>query len=219
MLLLCARSGVSVLIIGFFLIAQVGWFAFPADGRLPNFGRDTVLVWKIQNLDYSSNFVVRIAEFWPDRFLEWEDDKTQGTLFMSGQDIQRARCYMSTQLFEAGLDKRGKNATALWLSRRIFDELKKSQKAKIYIDGVQSTVRLQGEDSLMVEVNRTPMALPVIRVVDDRGSERWFLDQAENPLLVKHVLRNFSQTLVSITTDRSNTLRWIKGRKLADLPK
>ena len=62
------------------------------------------------------------------------------------------------------------------------------------------------------------MELPVIRVSDDRGSERWFLDDADNPLLVKHLFRQYSQTLVSITTDRPNTLRWIKGRKLANPP-
>jgi hypothetical protein len=60
------------------------------------------------------------------------------------------------------------------------------------------------------------MELPVIKVNDDRGSERWFLDSEENPLLVKHAIRQFCQILASITTDRSNTLRWIKGKKLTN---
>jgi hypothetical protein len=112
------------------------------------------------------------------------------------------------------MDIRGKNATTLWLSRRLFRELKEKKKAKFAIDGVQGSTTFQGEDHLTVEVNRTPLVLPVIRVFDDRGAERWFLDQEENPLMLKHLLRNFSQTLVSITTDRPNTLRWIKGKKL-----
>jgi hypothetical protein len=73
---------------------------------------------------------------------------------------------------------------------------------------------VEGPDSLSVEVNRVPMALPVLKVKDDRGQERWFLDQPDNPLLVRHIFRTFTQTLKSVTTDKPNTLRWIKGRKL-----
>jgi hypothetical protein len=51
-------------------------------------------------------------------------------------------------------------------------------------------------------------------VKDDRGNERWFLDSEENALLVKHAVRAYVQTLTSITTDKPNTLRWIKGKKL-----
>ncbi len=212
------RSGAFLLILGFVLIPFPG-NGFAAENRLPDFGRDTVLVWKIQNLEFSFNFVVRIAEFLPDRFLEWEDEKTQGTLFMPSKDIQGATGYMNTQLFEAGLDTRGKNATTLWLSRRIFEELKRKKKAKINIDGVQSLALLQGEDHFTVEVNGASVVVPAIRVSDDRGAERWFLDQAENPLLLKYMVRKFTQTLASITTDRPNTLRWIKGRKLANSPR
>jgi len=71
---------------------------------------------------------------------------------------------------------------------------------------------------MQVEVNRSAMRLPVIKVADDRGAERWFLNQAENPLLLKLSVRGYTQALTSITTDRRNTLRWIKGKKLENLP-
>jgi len=207
------RAG-FVLLISVFLLPPCPRRSCSVESVLPAFGRDTVLVWQIRNQEYSAEFVVRVAEFSPDRFLEWEDEKTQGTLFMPSRDIEGARGYATSQLFAAGMDMRGKNATTLWLSRRIFRELKEKKKAKIVIDGVQSMTTLKGEDQLIVEVNRAPLTLSVIRVSDDRGAERWFLDQEENPLMLKHQLRTFSQTLVSITTDRANTLRWIKGKKL-----
>jgi hypothetical protein len=186
----------------------------PAENDLRAFGRDTVLVWKIQNLEFSSSFVVRLADFSPDRYLEWEDEKSQGTLFMPSRDIENAKGFMTSQLFVAGMDMEGRNTTTLWLSRRVFRELKEKKKAKIAIDGVPGLTTYRGEDHLMVEVNRSQRELPVIRISDDRGGERWFLDLEENPLMLKHQLRNFSQTLISITTDRPNTLRWIKGKKL-----
>jgi hypothetical protein len=186
---------------------------------LPAFGRDTVLVWKIQSGASVSDFVVRVAEFSPDRLVEWEDEKSQGTIFMAFRDIQNAKGYVSSFLFESGMDMRGKNATTLWLSRAIYRNLKEKKRARVSLDGVESRLTYLGDDRLSVEVNRAPMTLPVVRIADDRGSERWFLDLEDNPLMVRHRLRHYNQTLVSITTDRPNTLRWIRGKKLDTLAK
>ena len=81
--------------------------------QFPVFGCDTVLVWKTQNRDYTSEFVVRIAEFAPNRFFEWEDMKTQGTIFLPKGDVLEAKGYISSRLFQSGMDTRSKNATTL----------------------------------------------------------------------------------------------------------
>jgi hypothetical protein len=188
------------------------------ENRLPAFGKNTVLVWKTEVQEFTAEFVVRIAEFSPDRYLEWEDEKTQGTVFMTNTDILSAKGFVNTTLFKSGVDTRGKEATTLWLSRRIYRELKEKGKAKCDLDEVPGLLKYQGEGKMTVEVNRSPMSLPVIKVTDDRDAERWFLDQEENPLMLKHTVRKFIQVLTSITTDRPNTLRWIKGRKLSNLP-
>ena len=191
--------------------------AFSEGTQLPSFGRDTVLVWKIQNTSLEEGFIVRIAEFSPDRYVEWENEKTQGTIFMPAKDVLEAKGYTSSGLFEAGVDRRSKNAITLWLSQKIYRDLKEKKKARCVLDGVITWLQYLGEEHLTVEVNRNPMQLPVIRISDDRGSERWFLDQENNPLLVKHIVRGYSQTLTSITTDKHNTLRWINKTKLGNL--
>ncbi len=188
------------------------------DSNLPPFRRDTVLVWKIMNADVESSFVVRIASFSPDRFMEWESENNQGTVFMPSRDLQDAKSYTSRSLFETGVDKKSKKNTTLWLSRQIYRELKSKGKAKCRLDGVGGTFEYLGQDSLAVEVNKSIEELPVIKATDGRGSEYWFLDQEDNPLLAKHVVRHYSQTLSVISTDRPNTLRWIKGRKLTNPP-
>ena len=185
-----------------------------SEKALPAFGRDTVLVWKIHHLDYSADFVVRIARFLPDRYLEWENESTQGTVLMPGQDLEDAKAYINSSMFNSGSDTRGSRSTTLWLSRKIFRDLKANKKAKCQINGTMGLFAYVGNDTLAVEVNRVSQILPVIKVMDDRKEERWFLDQEDNPLMLNHRVRKFSQTLTSITTDRSNTLRWIKGKKL-----
>jgi len=191
----------------------------PGEKTLPAFGRDTVLVWKIQHLDFSADFVVRIAQFVPDRYMEWENESAQGTVFMPGQDIEDAKAYVSSSLFKSGSDTRGNRSTTLWLSRKIFRDLKANKKAKCDINGSMGLFSYIGDDTLTVEVNRVPQILPVIKVMDDRKEERWFLDQEDNPLMLSHRVLKFSQTLTTITTDKSNTLRWIKGRKLENPPR
>jgi hypothetical protein len=186
-----------------------------SENPLPPFGRDTVLVWTASHQDSESQFVVRIAEFAPDRFLEWEEAAAQGTVFMPSADLLKGNNFISgSRLFQSGVDAKSKNETTLWLSRKIFLDLKDKGKIKCKIDGIESRMTYNGKDRLAVEINKSMRDLPVIKASDDRGAERWFLDSEENPLLMKHMVRQYVQTLTSITTNRSNTLRWIKGDKL-----
>jgi hypothetical protein len=191
----------AVLLVAFLLFADT-------EIKLPVFGRDTVLVWKIQSAAYESSFVARIAAFAPDRFIEWEDGRSQGTLLISRQDILEANGYENSNLFSSGRDKKSSHTTALWLSEKIFLELKERKKTRFYLD--------IGLDRIPVELNRLKVELPAIKFSDDRGVEWSFLDRQDNPLMLRQTARNYSHTLISITTDRSNTLRWIKGRKLSN---
>jgi hypothetical protein len=200
----------STLLVAFLLFAD-------AEVPLPVFGRDTVLVWKIQSPNYEASFIARIASFVPDRFLEWEDGRNQGMLFISQRDILEAKGYENSSLFSSGMEKKSNNTTALWLSKKIFLELKEKKKAKFYLDGVLTKTTYIGLDRVSVELNRSKVELPVIKFSDERGVEWSFLDRQDNPLMLRQSVPNYSQTLISITTDRSNTLRWIKGKKLINL--
>ncbi|MBN2339517.1 MAG: hypothetical protein JXP48_13375 [Acidobacteria bacterium] len=190
-----------------------------AGGDAPlRLGQDSVLVWKTQSPHQETTFVARIARFGPDRFLEWEDGRSQGTVFMPEEVVLEAKGFETSSHFKAGMDRRARNSTTLWLSRRIFRELKEKKAAKCVLDGVSTRFRLGGEAETEVEVNGAPVRLRVMKVLDGRGGERWFLDDEDNPLLVRYTLRSYEQKLTGVTTDRQNTLRWIKGKKLMDGP-
>lgn len=184
------------------------------DPRLPDFGRDTVLVWAIQNREFSSQFVVRIASFLPDRFFEWEDSVGQGTVLIRAVDLANATGFGDSSLFQAGVEGKANGATALWLSQRIYRDLKIKRKSKCTLDGVSGVLTHIGNGDITIEVNRSETTVPVIKTLDNRGSERWFLDDEKNPLMVKYAIRQYSKTIASVTTNRSGTLRWIKGKRL-----
>lgn len=185
--------------------------------QLPEFGRDTVLAWETQSGYSTGSFVVRIAGFHPNLLLEWEDGISQGTVFIPSRDLSEGRGYVNRKLFLQGMDTRSDNETTLWLSRKIFRTLKEKREAKCYIDRTPGKMKYEGEEELVVKINGKPRALPVIKIRDDRGAVRWFLDREDNPLLIRYELRKFSQALKSVTTDRRDTLRWLKGRKLERL--
>src|SRR5438093_10674490 len=126
------------------LCALIGiGMAVPApDSRLPQFGRDTVLVWKISNQEDSATFVVRVAQFLPDRYIEWENATTQGTIFMTRKAVAGAKTFVNARLFEAGVDTKGKDATTLWLSELLFRELKAKSRVKLSIDSVEGWMNL-----------------------------------------------------------------------------
>jgi hypothetical protein len=185
--------------------------------QIPAFGRDTVLVWKsVNNSTDLGTLVVRIARFTPDRYFEWEDSTGQGTVFLSGKALATSKIFLMRRLFQSGVDTQSKDSTTLWLSEKSYLDLKSKQKIKLAIDALEEWVKLEGNDQLALEVNQTQQTLPVIKISNTRGMELWFLDSAENPLQVKLVSRNYVETLTSITTDRQNTLRWIKGKKLTE---
>ncbi len=175
----------------------------------PTFGRNTVLVYR-NSLEGNSTIVVRIAEFSPNRHIEWEDGVTQGTILLTEKAVNNARDFTTWRFFQAGSDTRGNDATTLWLSCRLFRELKERQKMKFSVDGIVTAVTLIGSGQMTIDVNRTPRTLPVIKTKDERGAERWFLDTEANPLIVNMMVRDYQEKLASITTDRPNTLRWIK---------
>jgi hypothetical protein len=206
-------NAVFPLLWGYIVLALSFQSAPPAaDAQIPPFGRDTVLVYRSSN-ENDGNFVVRIARFSPDRYVEWEDKTTQGTILIPEKSVSEARALVNFQLFQAGVDTRGKNATTLWLSHRIYREMHESTKLKFDIDGLPTQVTVIGFDTMPVEINRVSKSVPVIKTKDERGSERWFLDSEDNTLLVNLLVRNYQQKLASITTDRPNTLRWIKDKK------
>ncbi len=199
------------------LFAVMWSFSAGSEESLPSFGRDTVLVWEIPNRDFTADFVVRIAAYSPDLLMEWEDRKTQGTVFIPGREIMGAKGYVNNKLFKSGMDTRAKDETTVWLSRSVYRDLKENKEAKLKIERVQGRMTCLGEGELTVEVNGSPMKLPVIKVRDNRKAEWWFLDREDNPLMVQYRMREYRKTLVSITTNRKNTLRWIKGQKLKSL--
>jgi len=200
-------------------VAVLGVAAWAAEGKSAplRFDRDTVIVWKADSQGTQYDFVVRIAQFEPKRLFEWESFSNQGTVLLDPAALATSRSFQTSKLFNAGSDSHGKDETTLWLSREVFQELAGGGRARFKLDSIEAVMTASRRETMTVQVNKEAVELPVLVVSDSRGGEWWFYDNPGNPLFLKRTLRNFTQTVKSITTNRKNTLRWIKESKIRAL--
>lgn len=186
-------------------------------GQLPEFPLGTVLVWKSENRGHSFDFVIRMAQFRPNRYFEWENQTTQGTVLIRQSALEGARKYTSYRLFQAGADMESSDEVSYWLSRNLYNDLRTARKTSIFLDGIKTDFVLVGSGELVVQVNQEPQSLKVLEAKDSRGGRWWFLDDPENPLVVKRQVSTYQELLFSVSTGRTDSLRWIKGSKLKSL--
>ena len=130
---------------------------------LPEIGRDTVLVWRMQFPEEIAEFVVRIAEFTPNRFFEWEDATTQGTIYISSNAIERGRSFANARLFEGGVDTKDKETTTLWLSQPVYRDLKSKGKAKVVLDPSAGYSRWKEQTASVSRSTEPPLNSPSSR--------------------------------------------------------
>lgn len=195
----------------------IGPFLFSSSalsGQIPEFRLGTVLVWHSENRGLKAQFVIRVAQFKPDRYFEWESNSTQGTVLLRESAVEHAKKYSNYRLFQAGAELESSEEMTFWLSRRTYEALKAKKKVGFYLDSIKTKLVLLGSAQRTIQVNRKPVTVQVLEAKDGRGGQWSFLDDGDNPLLVKYELRSYKQELSSVNTERTDSLRWIKGSRL-----
>ena len=174
------------------------------------FGDKTVLVYENQTGEDHHQFVVRIARFHPDIFLEWESYSHQGTIHLRKKAVADAEKLTVGGLFEAGVDIDSKDVMTNWLSGRMYRELIQDGRANVKLNRHRIRMSLVGEETRQLTVNKLEVEIPVIRIEDDnRGT--WIAHKAqENPVLIEYQSPHYHMRLARISTSQSNSLRWVR---------
>ncbi|MGH9338007.1 MAG: hypothetical protein ACRD1R_00040 [Acidobacteriota bacterium] len=181
---------------------------------LPNAGFSiaprTILVYENVSGKIAKRFIIRVARYQPDIFLEWESTSHQGTLHLYREAVHEADQFNLIGLFEVGVDLESEEATTIWLSRAMYQDLLDDGYAQIRLNSQPVKLQVQGEGSYNIVVDKEPAQVPIIRVKDNRRGEWVFLKDPVNPLLIEYVTPYFRQTLKRISTDPENDLRWVR---------
>jgi len=173
-------------------------------------GEKTVLVYRNEVQKERHQFVLRIARFRPDIFLEWESRDHQGTVHIYRKAVAEAKMFTLSSLFEIGVDTEGKKVTTKWLSRKLFRRLLNDGEVELKLNRIEASLRVVGERALTVRLNRKPAELPGIEVEDSRNGRWLFLNDPENPLVMEYSTTHYREVLEAVSTDPKNKLRWIR---------
>jgi riboflavin synthase len=176
---------------------------------LPNPGQ-TVLIYQNVTAGRETPMIVRVARFKPDIFMEWESTSHQGTIHLYQEAVRNGKTYIIESLFEAGVDAESPQAVTLWLSEKMFRELREKGQAKINLNNVGTKIRLTGTETYQLQVDKKGVEVPVIRLEDERKNVWIFQDDSTNPLLLEFSTTRYRRYLKSVVTSSWTGLKWIK---------
>jgi hypothetical protein len=175
-----------------------------------SFGDKTVLVYQNQTGEETHQFVVRIARFRPDIFLEWESYSHQGTIHLRKKAVAEAKKITIGGLFEAGVDMDSKDVMTNWLSARMYRQLLQDGEVKVQLNRHKLRMNLVSEETRQVTVDGVVSNVAVFRI-EDNNNGTWIVHKnLENPVLIEYQSPHYHMRLARISTSKSNNLRWIR---------
>ncbi len=188
------------------LMATAGWLqasSFEVDAN-------TILIYENTTREKTSQIVIRVARYQPDIVMEWETRMDQGTVHLYRKAVDQSRRFTLSGLFEVGVSSVSKDETTVWLSRALYDQLATGKTQKIYFNRTPlKMTRLRSEDARIL-VDGEDVESAVVVVKDDRRGEWAFLDNRENPLLIRYSSPFYVTELSKVVNPEKASLRWIK---------
>jgi riboflavin synthase len=156
-------------------------------------------------------FILRVARFHPDAFLEWESTTAQGTVHLHKKAVEGGRRFCLERLFEPGVDNESSDTMTVWLSRRAYRELTEKGAARIDFNSLPLRLWIVEKRAFRLSVDKKPVEVQSFAAEDDRKNRWRLLEDPDNPLLLEYETPHFRQYLKSITTTAWPGLRWIKS--------
>ena len=188
------------------LMATAGWLqasSFEVDAN-------TILIYENTTRELTSQIVIRVARYQPDIVMEWETRMDQGTVHLYRKAVDQSRRFTLSGLFEVGVSSVSKDETTVWLSRALYDQLATGKTQKIYFNRTPLKMTpLRSEDARIL-VDGEDVVSAVVVVKDDRRGEWVFLDNRENPLLIRYSSPFYVTELSKVVNPEKASLRWIK---------
>ncbi|HEY2930574.1 MAG TPA: hypothetical protein VGK99_02425 [Acidobacteriota bacterium] len=168
-----------------------------------------IIVWDTKARDYTSEFIIRIAQYSPERFFEWESRAHQGTIKIPAKILKEGKKLTFARLFDNGVDIDKTDSLTLWLSEQIYQELKTSNRARVTVDSLKDEFVLDESLQYPLLLNKQAVTVPALKVRDTRGATWIFLDSAVNPLMLEYQNQYYTQKIRSMTT-KGSILRWVR---------
>jgi len=183
--------------------------SFVFGGSLPVPAK-AVLIYHSRVANKETPTILRVARFKPDIFVEWESVNHQGTIHLYQEAVQDGRKFILESLFDAGVDAESPDAMTMWLSTRMYRELKENGHTRIELNRLPLKMKVVGTGTFDLVVDKQQIQIPVLTVEDERKNTWVFYDDPENPLMVEYKTPRYRKYLKSVSTSSWPGLKWIK---------
>ncbi len=172
--------------------------------------QNTVLIYENQAREFKSRLVVRVARYGPDIVMEWENTNDQGTIHLFRKAVESGSSFTLRGHYQVGVDVESPDTSTIWLPRSIHSKLMEKGKAKFKRNRLPVDLRKIEDGTRTLQHNERKVEIEVFTAQDSRGDKWTFSADPENPILVGFESRYFKQRLVSFSTPKRDTLRWIR---------
>jgi hypothetical protein len=169
------------------------------------------VVWDSDAQGHTSEFIIRIAEFGPDRYFEWESRAQQGTIRIPAAILKESRKISFARLFDNGVEIDRADFLTLWLSENIYDDLKRNQRSQLTLDAIKEEFLLVETIPYPLMVDKQRVVVSALKLKDSRGAFWTFMDARDNPIMLEYRSKYFLQKVRSLTT-HGNILRWVRKK-------
>ncbi len=188
------------------LIASGGWLqasSFEVDAN-------TILIYENTSGAGTTQTVIRVARYRPDIVMEWETRMDQGIVHMYRRAVDHSRRFTLAGLFEVGVNRGSKDETTVWLSKALYDQLASGKMQKIHFNRNPLKITPLKTENARILVDGNEVVSTVVVLKDDRRGEWAFLDERENPILVRYSSPFYVSELSKVVNPQKASLRWIK---------
>jgi riboflavin synthase len=189
------------------LMATAGWLQASSF----NVDVNTILIYENTTRANTSQTVIRVARYQPDIVMEWETRMDQGTVHLYRKAVDQSTRFTLAGLFKVGVNSVSKDETTVWLSRTLYDQLATGKTQKIHFNRTALKMTPSRREDARILVNGEKVVSTVVVFKDDRRGEWAFLDERENPLLIKYSSPFYVTELSKVVNPEKASLRWIKN--------
>jgi hypothetical protein len=188
-------------------VLAIALFAFVPKHRTQELKEITASSQLSYNVDFKGQkyqFIVEVQKKSPVLVFKYDltmNGGMQGTITMTEEALKGA---INQQNYFNGTDRELKTETTVWVSSKVYNDIKKGGKTQIGNSaGLGYKVdeyKLIGTEDFATTVNGEEVALKALHIKADNGFEYWIWDNAKDPLILKMDL-GWGITIKEISTN------------------
>ena len=207
----------SYLLITTFVILGCAVREIRKEVKVPWLKPGTKMVYGVDFQGKKYDFIVNVKSLPPEIKFDWEMTEPvnkSGSILIKASALDTARGQFN---YFRGGSKTLENATTVWVSKKVYKELKEKGTTKIILDSDSYTLSLKSKEKMKVSIDGTEKEIDVIYgeienaaveyALDESGNliERpknykyWILDDPINPVIMRMVI-DFEIGIKEITT-------------------